>query len=186
VSDGGCNGYRPKDRGWGRGKRPVINVSWSNAKSYVSWLSEKTGERYRLLSESEWEYAARAGTTTKYHWGNSFCKSRANSSGNIGKTVPVGRYDANGFGIYDLHGNVWEWVEDCWHGSYEGAPSDGRAWTSGGECMGVKRGGGLRPRDVALVDLGIEKARSQRWYNITRTVLRHPPDLADNVLSGFL
>jgi formylglycine-generating enzyme required for sulfatase activity len=146
VSDGSCNGYRPLDRHGdhagrsdGRGKRPVIHVGWKDAKAYVAWLSRETGERYRLLSESEWEYAARAGTTTKYHWGNSFDNSRAY----IGdKTVPVGGYAPNEFGLHDVHGNVSEWVEDCWHGSYEGAPSDGRAWTSGDDCgRRVLRGG---------------------------------------------
>ena len=132
VSGGGCNGYRPHDLGWGRGKRPVIHMNWKDAKAYVAWLSRETGERYRLLSESEWEYAARAGTTTKYHWGNSFDNSRANISrpsmitGTFGasgdKTVPVGGYAPNEFGLHDVHGNVSEWVEDCWHGSYEGAP----------------------------------------------------------------
>ena len=140
VAGGGCGGYRPNDGGWGRGDRPVINVSWKDAKSYVAWLSREAGHEYRLLSEAEWEYAARAGTTTKYHWGYIFFSSRVNSDGR--KTVPVGSYAANGFGLHDMHGNVWEWVEDCWHDSYAGAPSDGRAWASGGDCsLRVLRGG---------------------------------------------
>ena len=141
--------YRPKDRGWGRGERPVINVRWKDAKSYVAWLSREAGHEYRLLSEAEWEYAARAGTTTKYHWGNSFDDKRVNNK--TSKTVPVGRYGANEVGLHDVHGNVWEWVEDCWHENYAAAPTDGRAWTSGGDCgRRVLRGGSWfdDPRDL--------------------------------------
>jgi formylglycine-generating enzyme required for sulfatase activity len=138
VAGGGCGGYQPSDKGWGRGVRPVINVKWGDAKAYVSWLKRKTSLEYRLLSEAEWEYAARAGTTTKYHWGNSFDAGRANIGG---KTVPVGRYEANRFGLHDMLGNVFEWVEDCWHYSYAGAPTDGRAWMSGNCTRHVLRGG---------------------------------------------
>ena len=141
VSDGGCGGYRPDDVGWGRGERPAINVSWNDAKAYVRWLSGRTGEAYRLLSESEWEYVARAGTTGPYHFGLSLSSSQANYGNNRGETVPVGSYPANAFGLHDVHGNVWEWVEDCWNDSYHGAPSDGSAWESG-ECgRRVLRGG---------------------------------------------
>ena len=139
VAGGGCGGYRPKDRGWGRGERPVINMSWKDAKSYVAWLSREAGHEYRLLSEAEWEYAARAGTTTEYHWRNSFDSSRVN---NGSQTVPVGGYAANAFGLHDMRGNVEEWAEDCWHKNYAGAPSDGAAWTGGGNCgLRVLRGG---------------------------------------------
>jgi formylglycine-generating enzyme required for sulfatase activity len=153
VAAGGCNGYRPKDKLWGRGNRPVIHVSWDDAKAYVNWLSRKTGKRYRLLSESEWEYAARAGTITPFNTGRKITTDQANFDGNYTyggsakgenrkKTLPVGSFPANGFGLHDLHGNVWEWVEDCWHESYAGAPSDGSAWTSGGDCgQRVLRGG---------------------------------------------
>ena len=128
---------KPDDFGWGRGRMPVINVSWEDAKAYAAWLSEQTGKRYRLPSESEWEYAARAGTETAYSWGNEIGVNRANCnvfgtkwSGR--RTSPVGSFAPNGFGLYDMHGNVWEWVEDRWYENYEGAPSDGSAWTSGG------------------------------------------------------
>ena len=153
VSAGGCNGHRPDDEGWGRGRRPVMNVSWNDAKSYVAWLSRKTGKRYRLLTEAEWEYAARAGTTGPFHFGNTISTDQANYDGNYTygpgrkgvdreKTVPVGSFPANRFGLHDMHGNVWEWVEDCRHDSYTGAPSDGSAWTTGGECSRrVLRGG---------------------------------------------
>ena len=141
VSAGGCS-HRPDDRGWGRGDRPVINVSWNDAKEYVDWLSRETGEEYRLLAESEWEYVARAGTTTAYHFGTIIPSGQANYGRNEGGTVPVGSYAANGFGLHDVHGNVWEWVEDCWHEDYSGAPTDGSAWTSGEDCdRRVLRGG---------------------------------------------
>ena len=148
VTAGGCGGYRPSDRGWGRGRRPVIHVNWNDAKAYTDWLARETGEPYRLLSEAEWEYAARAGTTTRYIWGNEIGRNRANCKGCRshrfkGKTAPVGSFPPNRFGVHDVHGNVSEWVEDCWHGNYRGAPSDSSAWISGGDCSGhVWRGGG--------------------------------------------
>ena len=130
------SGRRPKDRGWGRGNRPVINVSQEDAKAYAAWLSAQTGKTYCLPSESEWEYAARAGTSTRYSWGDEIGRNWANCAGcgsewDDEQTAPVGRFAANAFGLYDMHGNVWEWVEDCWHRNYEGAPTDGSAWTTG-------------------------------------------------------
>ena len=147
VRGDGCDGYRPRDRGWGRGSRPVIYVSWVDAQAYVSWLSKSTGAQYRLPSESEWEYAARAGTTTPFHTGATISTDQANYIG-VGSmtyrewTMPVRTFAQNAFGLYDVHGNVWEWVEDCLHDSYRGAPSDGTAWTVGGDCgHRVLRGG---------------------------------------------
>ena len=147
VSGGGCNGHRPNDRGWGgRGRRPVINVSWEDARAYVAWLSRETGQRYRLLSEAEWEYVARAGTTTKYWWGDETGQNRANCYGcgsqwDSEQTAPVGSFRPNAFGLHDVHGNVWEWVQDCWNGNYAGAPGDGRAWEMGDCSRRVLRGG---------------------------------------------
>ena len=153
VNDSGCSGHSPSDRGWGRGNRPVINVSWDEAKTYVAWLSRKTGHQYRLLSESEWEYVARAGTTGPFHFGSTISTDQANYNGDYfygsgrkgvdrQKTLPVGSFPSNAFGVHDVHGNVFEWVEDCWHDSYAGAPGDGRAWTWGGSCAKrVLRGG---------------------------------------------
>ena len=146
VSGGGCDGFRPDDRGWGRGRRPVINVSWDDAQAYVRWLSRKTGEEYRLLSEAEWEYVARAGTRTRYWWGDKIGWKRASCSGCWDRwggrqTAPVGSFSANAFGLHDVHGNVNEWVEDCWNESYRGAPSDGSAWESGDCSRRVLRGG---------------------------------------------
>lgn len=152
MADGGCAGYQPSDNGWGRGRRPVINVSWDDAKTYEAWLSRKTGETYRLLSEAEWEYVARAGTETPFHTGDRISTDHANFDGNYTyngsskglyrkQTVPVGSFAANRFGLHDVHGNVWEWVEDCWNGSYESAPSDGSAWTTSDCTVRVLRGG---------------------------------------------
>ena len=139
---------RPNDRGWGRVGRPVINVSWEDATAYAAWLSAETGEAYRLPSESEWEYAARAGSTTRYSWGNDIGRNRANCAGcggrwdDANRTAPAGSFAANGWGLHDMHGNVWEWVADCWHANYARAPRDGSAWTSGGNCgRRVLRGG---------------------------------------------
>jgi formylglycine-generating enzyme required for sulfatase activity len=121
-------------------RNPVEQVSWNDARAFVVRLSEKAGKKYRLLSESEWEYMARAGSTFKYPWGNEFDASKANNNGSW--TVPVGSYGANNFGVYEAAGNVWEWVGDCWHENYSGAPIDGSAWTSGGDCSKrVLRGG---------------------------------------------
>jgi formylglycine-generating enzyme required for sulfatase activity len=152
VVDGGCNGYKPSDQGWGRGKQPVINVSWDNAKSYLTWLSRKTGNTYRLLNESEREYVTRAGTTTPFWWGSSISTGQANYDGrevyNTGskgeyrwQTVPVNSFRPNPWGLYQVHGNVYDWVEDCWNESYRGAPTDGSAWTSGDCDRRVIRGG---------------------------------------------
>ena len=134
------------DKGWGRGDRPVINVSWDDAQEYVSWLSAQTGAEYRLPSEAEWEYAARAGSTTKYSWGNEIGTNRANCDGcgsqwDNKQTAPTGSFATNGFGLYDMHGNVWEWVEDCLNNSYTGAPSDGSPWLQGDCARRVVRGG---------------------------------------------
>jgi formylglycine-generating enzyme required for sulfatase activity/energy-coupling factor transporter ATP-binding protein EcfA2 len=132
----------PSDNEWGRGKRPVINVSWDDAQGYVGWLSKRTGRTYRLPSEAEWEYAARAETTTPYSFGSEITAQQASFGNNFGKTAKVGSYPANGFGLHDMHGNVWEWVEDCLHKTYESAPSDGSAWTNGGNCKDrILRGG---------------------------------------------
>ena len=153
VAAGGCGGYRPDDNSWGRANRPVINVSWEDANEFVRWLSRETAQEYRLLTESEWEYVARAGTTGPFHFGTTISTDQANYNGNYtygngrkgvyrGRTVPVGSFPSNKFGLHDMHGNVWEWVEDCLHGDYSGAPTDGSAWTSGGNCdRRVLRGG---------------------------------------------
>jgi hypothetical protein len=131
--------HEPSDQGWGRGHRPVINVSWEDAQAYVSWLSQLTGKAYRLLSEAEWEYCCRARTATKYWWGDAISSQRANYQSK--STVPVDRFDPNRWGLYQVHGNVWEWCEDNWHPDYKGAPQDGSVWPGGDQSLRVLRGG---------------------------------------------
>jgi formylglycine-generating enzyme required for sulfatase activity len=144
VSVGGCPHL--DDDGWGRGTRPAINVSWDQAQRYVAWFSTMTGKSYRLLTEAEWEYAARAGTTTAYYWGDDIGTGNANCDGcgtqwDNKQTSPVGSFKPNAFGLYDMAGNVFQLVQDCNHDNYEDAPTDGSAWT-GDNCSGrVVRGG---------------------------------------------
>lgn len=136
VADGGCRGYRPPHEGWGGGSRPVINVNWNDANAYISWLAHKTGKPYRLPTEAEWEYATRAGTTTRYWWGDEIGHDRANcktcgSQWDEQQTAPTASFAANAFGLFDVAGNVWEWVEDCWQDDYtrtspEGVPPSTR------------------------------------------------------------
>jgi formylglycine-generating enzyme required for sulfatase activity len=145
VAYGDC--LRVSDSGFGRGRKPVINVTWDDAQRYVAWLSKMTGKPYRLLSEAEWEYAARAGTQTAYSWGDKIGKGNAHCIGcgsqwDRRQAAPVGSFARNPFGLYDMHGNVWEWVEDWRNDSYNGAPTDGSAWTSGDCNHRMVRGGG--------------------------------------------
>jgi formylglycine-generating enzyme required for sulfatase activity len=152
VADAGCRGYSPKDQGWGRGRHPVINVSWNDANAYVAWLSGKTGKSYRLLSEAEREYVARAGTRTAFWWGPTISPRQANYNGNYiygdgptgeyrQQTLPVDSFQSNRWGIFQIHGNVWEWTQDCWHENYAGAPTDGSPWESGRCDYRIVRGG---------------------------------------------
>jgi formylglycine-generating enzyme required for sulfatase activity/tripartite-type tricarboxylate transporter receptor subunit TctC len=180
VNAGGCTGIR-YDEGWGRGRRPVINVKWDQANAYLEWLAKKTGKAYRLLTEAEYEYATRAGTTTAYPWGNAIGLNNANCDGCGGggemKTAPVGSYAANGFGLYDMVGNVWEWTQDCYHASYVGAPSDGSAWTSGDCTSRVMRGGSwanhpdfLRSASARLWD-GPNARQNDLGFRVARTLV---------------
>lgn len=138
----------PDDKGWGRGKRPVIDVSWDDAAAYALWLSEQTGTYYRLPSEAEWEYAAGGGSGALYWWGIGPERGRANcfdcgSEWDARSTAPVGRFDPNPYGLYDTAGNAAEWVQDCYHANYAGAPADGSARLAA-DCAGrVVRGGGF-------------------------------------------
>jgi len=128
---------------------PVVCVSWRDARAYAYWLSLKTGQKYRLPTEAEWEYAARAGTETAYWWGDEASHEYANYRGVEGRdqwdrTAPVGSFPRNAFGLSDMLGNAWEWTADCWHGGYSDAPYDGSAWLegAGAECdRRVIRGG---------------------------------------------
>ena len=156
-----------RDPGFEQGDgHPVVCVSWGDAQAYAGWLSEQTGQDYRLPSEAEWEYAARGGTQGRWYWGNdtgeqcgyangldtSFAAAYSPADGRrwirpdcddrVAHTALAGSYIPNDFGLHDMAGNVWEWLEDCWHENYARAPSDGTAWTSGGECgRRVLRGG---------------------------------------------
>ena len=178
VADGGCGGYRPDDEDWSQGDWPVINVSWGDAQSFIAWLNGKTSGKYRLPTEAEWEYAARAGSRTKYHFGDAetqLCRyanhadtstdfhwRNESCSDSIGEhTTAVGRYQPNSYGLYDMHGNVGEWVQDCWNDSYAGAPSDGSAWERGDCSHRVFRGGSwaFGPGDMrSAVRLGIRRS----------------------------
>ncbi len=144
VAEGGCK-HRPDDRGLGRGPRPVTDVSWLDAQEFTAWLSRKTGHRYRLPSEAEWEYAARAGTASAFWWGDKPGAGHANCQGCGGNSerhaLPTGSFPPNPFGLFDTAGNAAEWVEDCWNDTYRGAPKDGVSWTSGQCQQRVLRGG---------------------------------------------
>jgi formylglycine-generating enzyme required for sulfatase activity len=161
VADGGCGGYKPSDQGWGRERRPVINVSWDDAQKYVSWIKLKTGKTYRLLSEAEREYVTRAGTTTPFWWGSSITPQQANYDDPKGKTVPVDSYAPNPWGLYQVHGNVLEWTQDCLDGPSE-EPVDGSARTGGhsGECnYHVLRGSFFGSTNLR----GLRSASRVRW-----------------------
>ena len=167
VENSGCNGYHPADGGFGRGTRPVINVGWSEANAFISWLSQKTGKTYRLLSETEREYVARAHTTTPFWWGNSSTVGQANTDATThldagstaqltlyqrlfgrpvppreaATTVPVNSFEPNGWGLQQVHGNVWEWTQDCWNATNTGNPGDGKARENVDCSRRVLRGG---------------------------------------------
>jgi formylglycine-generating enzyme required for sulfatase activity len=150
---------------WGRVNMPVINVSWSDAKQYVSWLSQLSGKEYRLLTEAEWEYAARAGSMTRYFWGDDPGNGNANCDGcgsqwDLQRTAPAGSFKPNAFGLYDMQGNVWQWVEDSWHATYDGAPTDGSAWLLGGDpSYRVIRGGSWR-NETSLIRAAVRARRN--------------------------
>ena len=154
------------DRGGGRGNRPVIGLNWEDAQAYTEWLSQVTGRPYRLPSEAEWEYAARAGSTTRYSWGDDVGRNHANCAraceDNHKYTAPVGSFKPNAFGLYDMHGNVWEWVQDCWNDNYEGAPADGSAWEADGCKSRVVRGGSWGHGPANL------RSSSRYWFGSAR------------------
>ena len=168
VVDRGCK-YRPDDAGAGRGRRPVTDLDWNDAKAYLAWLSVKTGKTFRLPTESEWEYAARAMTTTSYPWGRSMEKDRANCAGCTSephnKAIEVGSFKPNAFGVYDMAGNAAEWVEDCWSDGYRGAPADGSAVIKQACGQRVLRGGSFN-NDVKYLR---SAARFRYDYDV-----RHP------------
>jgi formylglycine-generating enzyme required for sulfatase activity len=180
AAHGDCDPH-VSDSEWGRHRQPVINVSWDDAQRYVAWLSRITGKRYRLLSEAEYEYAARAGTQTAYPWGDDIKlngKAMANCKGcgsqwDAKQTAPVGSFPPNAFGLYDMVGNVWEWTEDCFNGSYKGAPADGSAWTNEGACNALRLElPGLTGRQDRVVrggswslDPGYLRSANRGWFS---------------------
>ena len=174
------------DRGEGRGNSPVIGVNWEDAQAYTEWLSGVTGKNYRLPTEAEWEYAARAGSTTRYSWGDDIASNRANCARGCGDsykyTSPVGSFKPNEFGLYDMHGNVWEWVQDCWHDNYEAAPSDGRAWEFEGCRSRVVRSGSWGHGPANL------RSATRYWFGSSRRFrhngIRVAQDLSEQVSPG--
>ena len=191
VTAGGC-GHRPDNGGWGHGNRPVMNVSWSDARTYVAWLRQTTGKPYRLLSEAEWEYVARAGTRSRYSFGDSlamlcthangadrstdYAWANPNCSDGYARTAPVGSFVPNVFGLHDLYGNVSEWVDDCWHPSYDGAPTDGAPWIEGGECrLRVARGGSWGDQPTRLqaanrLRFGVDARLNHLGFRVARSL----------------
>jgi formylglycine-generating enzyme required for sulfatase activity len=179
VAARGCS-YRPSDRGSARGSQPVIDILWDDAKEYVAWLSHITGKTYRLLSESEREYVTRAGTITAYWWGDFFDPAQANcaagkrelspaSTGDVPQAIagplPVQSFAPNPWGLYQVHGNVYDWVEDCWNDSYDGAPSDGSAWMSG-NCDGHVLRGGAFSRDAQTA-----RSAARVWFGFPNRMI---------------
>ena len=158
IDEGFCpdNSASGGDYGWGKGNRPVIAVSYYDiTRHFLPWLNNKTGNTYRLPTEAEWEYAARAGSTTQYSWGDTIGNNNANCDGcnnqaSINKTLSVASFKANAFGLYDMHGNVWEWTSDCRNSSYKGAPIDGTVWSSGDCDIRSLRGGSWSSKPVQL------------------------------------
>lgn len=166
VEAGPCT-HIPSDHHWGRGRQPIMNITWQDAQDYVGFLRARTGQPYRLPVEAEWEYAARAGTDTFFPWGdeagtyNANCRKCGTPWDGQGN-APVGTFKPNAFGLYDMHGNVWEWTEDCWNPTHDGAPTIARARTDG--------------------DCERRVIRSGSWYYIPRLMAstyrdRHPAKL---------
>jgi formylglycine-generating enzyme required for sulfatase activity len=176
-----------RDPGFGQDdSHPVVCVNWEDAKAYAKWLSQKTGKDYRLPSEAEWEYACRAGTQAPFWWGSPISTAQANYDGShalgggetgewLRKTVPVKSFQPNPWGLYQVHGNVWEWCEDCWNGDYHNAPRDGSARSAGDCGQRVFRGGswGNDPRDLRAAQryMGAHEVRNRFvGFRVARTI----------------
>lgn len=174
VDHGGCRGYQPDDEGWGRGERPVIFVSWDQAQEFAAWLSAKTGRAYRLPTEAEWEYACRAGAVSRYAFGDTASAEQINFGRNKGGTVPVGQYPHNAWGLFDMHGNVWEWVEDVWNSGHRGRPEDQRVRLDGPEpdTRTVRGGSWDDPQHRVTCASRNRKDRDQRENEIGFRVAR--------------
>jgi formylglycine-generating enzyme required for sulfatase activity len=186
VADGGCAGHRPKDGGWGRGNRPVINISFDDAQRYLQWLNKETGRKYRLLSEAEWEYVARGGLSAPFGHGHDITARVANFDGKAPygteetgayyrKTQPVGQYPANAFGLHDMHGNVYEWVEDCWNVDHTAASGRADARRDGDCDYRVMKGGswvthGYQMRAAARVRYVTDYRYDDYGFRLARTL----------------
>lgn len=182
LEDGGCDDHVPDGEGYGHDVHPVVNVSWEDAQTYVSWLSAATGETYRLPSEAEWEYAARAGSTGQYAWGNEWLVSRANCSvydcaDGFSYAAPVGSFPANAWGLHDMHGNVVEVVQDCFYAGYAGAPVDGSARATGDCSVRVVRDGfwSSDARALRVSERTIREPERRLRYQGFRVVRAIPP-----------
>jgi formylglycine-generating enzyme required for sulfatase activity len=182
VAEGGCT-QKPFDQGWGEGKRPVINVSFNDVLRYVGWLSKKTGHKYFLPSEAEWEYAARAGSETPWNTGDGIITDDGNFLSQFKKTVPVSAYPPNAFGLYDMHGNVAEWVQDCLDTGYVGVPSDGSAATSS-PCRRIVRGGAFDKEPVAIRSATRLEVAAKPYVNVGFRVTRALESESDNRKPG--
>lgn len=163
--------FSPSDEGWGRGKQPAINISKYNAKAYIEWLNSVTNATYRLLTEAEWEYSCRAQTDTFYWWGDEIQTSQANYNHIHGKTVSVDSYKPNPWGLYNMHGNIQEWVEDQYHDNYINAPTDGSAWdtteNSPRHTSGILRGGSWNYRATNIRSASRNRIMPEFAYDYT-------------------
>lgn len=174
LAGGGCNGFSPPDNGWGRGARPVTGVSWNDAQAYLDWLNAQAGGlRYRLASEAEWEYAARAGVADAYAFGPRVTATQATFRAR--QTTPVGEHDANAWALFDMHGNVGEWVEDCYIANYDHAPIDGAAVQADNCARRVYRGGGFSDQAQILRAAARQSAPADRrnaavGFRVARTL----------------
>lgn len=168
---GGCK-RQPNDYGWGRGRRPVVDVAWSDIiREYLPWLSKHTGKNYRLPTEIEWEYAARAGTTTAYAWGGRIGRGKANCDGcgapwDGNETAPVGTFQPNAFGLFDMHGNVWEWTADCYRDDPLSIPTDDKAFTTGACALRVMRGGSWLSEPSELRSANRDRLHGHNRYSL--------------------
>jgi formylglycine-generating enzyme required for sulfatase activity len=180
MAAGGCD-FDPDDHKWGRGRMPIINVTWDHARMYLSWLSTLTGHVYRMPTEAEWEYAARAGTTTEYWWGDTYKDGYANCrkcgtewSGK--QSAPVGSFPPNPWGLHDMHGNAWEWTVDCWNETLEGVPADGTARLAGScDFRVVRSGSWYYFKQISRSAYRDKFASKLASYNISIRALRELP-----------
>ena len=185
VSEGGCRGYQPVASPDEKHLFPVTDVNWDDVESYINWIAKKTGKKYRLLTEAEWEYIARAGSSAYYYWGDAMEDGRINCCGEhpIEKMTKVGALPPNAFGVYDTLGYIWQWTEDCWHATYDRAPTDGSSWEVDGDCkLRVMRGGDYQsPSHIASLSDRNFAPIAYRWYSVGFRVARTIDDASTNV-----